>query len=469
MKQFFLIVALALSINAYAQDADKTVVITVSGSGKTLEDAKQASLRSAIEQAFGAFISSKTEMLNDQVVADQMASVSSGNIKSFSILNESQLPDGSWGVTLKALVSVDKLTSFVEAKGIAVEIKGGMFALNIKQQLLNEQNETQVITDIIGVLHETMQKSFDYSIKAGNPVSIQGNAINWEIPISITAKTNQNIKFCIDYFTKVIDGIKLNSNEIENYKNLNRQVFSIIISYKGEKKKYFLRNKYTIMAIESFASNWKFYVSNFRISNEIEQVESVGNVELDNIIEYSTASDTYGNRYQYDPIITFPDTGKVICVFNWKDRKTLNQIEKISEYKVKPQGVTSFFKHGGIVVEEVNGHGFVCALSDIDFNIVFKNGVGWGDENGNKLDREATNKVCDDFILNGYDDWKIPDVIQIKKISNNLYRKQIGDFNLGPRYIYNQINTVGYVRINFENMGMDSGDTLHKIRPIRFF
>jgi hypothetical protein len=82
-----------------AQDAEKTVTIVVSGSGKTQDDAKQSALRSAIEQSFGAFISSKTEMFNDQVVADQMATVSSGNIKSYEVLNESQLPDGSWGVT----------------------------------------------------------------------------------------------------------------------------------------------------------------------------------------------------------------------------------------------------------------------------------------------------------------------------------------------------------------------------------
>jgi len=472
-KVIFAIFFTFITFVLFAQDADKAVTITASGSGKTLEDAKQAALRSATEQAFGAFISSKTEMFNDQVVADQMASVSSGNIKSFSILNESQLPDGSWGVTLKALVSVDKLTSFVEAKGIAIEIKGGMFALNIKQQLLNEQNETQVITNMIGVLHETMQKSFDYSIKAGNPISIQGGAINWEIPISITAKTNQNINFCIDYFTKVVYGVILNSNEIENYKNLNRQVFPVILSYKGDKKKYFLRNKYTIMAIESFASNWDFYVSNFKISNEIEQVESVGNGKLNNFIEYSTAYNKDGYKYQYDPTITFPDTGKVVCVFNWKDRKSLKQIEEISEYKVNSIGIKSFFKHGGIVVEEINGHGFVCALSDIDLDIVHINGiVGWGDRNGNALDREGTNKVCNDLILNGYNDWRIPDGTEFKKISINLYTKHIGNFSLIPRYIYNLPSNypiVGHQMINLEDKGMDSGDRLHKIRPIRFF
>ena len=43
------------------------------------------------------------------------------------------------------------------AKGIAIEIKGGMFALNIKQQLLNEQGEINAVSEMVGLLHEAMQ------------------------------------------------------------------------------------------------------------------------------------------------------------------------------------------------------------------------------------------------------------------------------------------------------------------------
>ena len=121
MRFALVILALIFSINLSAQESSKDVIITASGSGATLEDAKQSALRSATEQAFGAFISSKTEIFNDQVVADQMSSVSSGNIKSYEVLNEDQLPDGRWGTTIKAIVSVDKLTSFVQAKGVEIE------------------------------------------------------------------------------------------------------------------------------------------------------------------------------------------------------------------------------------------------------------------------------------------------------------------------------------------------------------
>ena len=111
-----LLVLTFFSFGVFAQTNSKDVSITSSGSGKTLEDAKQAALRSSTEQAFGAFISSKTEMFNDQVVADQMASVSSGNIKSYEVLNESQLPDGSWGVTLKQLFRLINLPVLLKQK-----------------------------------------------------------------------------------------------------------------------------------------------------------------------------------------------------------------------------------------------------------------------------------------------------------------------------------------------------------------
>ena len=81
MKRIILILTfIALSITIYAQE-DNSATLTVSGQGKTQDEAKQNALRSAIEQAFGAFISSNTEILNDELVKDEIVSVSNGNIQ----------------------------------------------------------------------------------------------------------------------------------------------------------------------------------------------------------------------------------------------------------------------------------------------------------------------------------------------------------------------------------------------------
>ena len=76
MKILIILSFIALTINAFSQTAEKTVTLVVSGQGKTQDEAKQNALRSAIEQAFGMFISSKTEILNDNLVKDEIVSVS---------------------------------------------------------------------------------------------------------------------------------------------------------------------------------------------------------------------------------------------------------------------------------------------------------------------------------------------------------------------------------------------------------
>ena len=401
---FFILLA---TTNAFSQTDSKDVSITSSGSGKTLEDAKQAALRSSIEQAFGAFISSKTEMFNDQVVADQMASVSSGNIKSYEVLNESQLPDGSGGVTLKTIVSVDKLTSFVEAKGIAVEIKGSMFALNIKQQLLNEQGEFKALAEMVGLLHEPMQISFDYAIKSGDLKSLDAESKNWEIPLVITATTNKNIDFCANYCIKTLAALSLSSEEVTSYQSLNKAVFPVVINYNGVAKTFYLRKQSSINALNTLTSHWVFYTRLFTVQSGMD--ESNGNGE-GNIHEFSSSRNYNNDR----KTINFLTTGQQAATFSWQEKRTLSQIEQMTGYKVKPRGVVSQFKHGGFVVYEENGHGLVAAITDLG-----------------SMDWNSAKTACDELILNGYSDWHLPSAEELKSVYINLQKIGLGGFILG--------------------------------------
>ncbi len=382
---------------ALAQEEEKAVTITVSGSGKTQEEAKQSALRSAIEQAFGTFISSKTEIFNDQVVAEQMASVSSGNIKSFSILNESQLPDDRWGVTLKALVSVDKLTSFVEAKGIAIEIKGGMFALNIKQQLLNEQGEIKAVSEMVGLLHEPMQISFDYDIKSSDPKSLDAESKNWEIPLVVTATTNKNIDFCANYCIKTLAALSLSSKEVTSYQSLNKAVFPVVINYNGVAKTFYLRKQGSINALKALTKQWEFYTRSFTVQSGMDESNGNGNGQI--------------HQFGGEGNINFLTTGQQAATFSWQDKRTLSQIEQMTGYKVKPRGIVSQFKHGGFVVFEENGHGLVAAITDL----------------GN-MDWNSAKTACEELIINGYSDWHLPSKKELNAVYVNLKQIGVGGF-----------------------------------------
>ena len=411
---FFILLA---TTNAFSQTASKEVSITSSGSGKTLEDAKQAALRSSTEQAFGAFISSKTEMFNDQVVADQMASVSSGNIKSYEVLNESQLPDGSWGVTLKTIVSVDKLTSFVEAKGIAIEIKGGMFALNIKQQLLNEQGEIKAVNEMVGLLHEPMQISFDYVIKSSEPKSLDAESKNWEIPLMVTATTNKNIDFCANYCIKTLEALSLSSEEVTSYKSLNKDVFPVKINYNVVAKTFYLRKQGSINALNTLTSQWEFYTRLFTVQSGMDESYGNGYSQIHNfsgtrVIRTSGMIDSRSrNYYNESKIINFLTTGQQAGTFSWQDNRTLAQIEKMTGYTVKPRGVSSQFKHGGFVVYEKDGHGLVAAITDLG-----------------EMDWNAAKTACDELILNGYSDWHLPSKEELNSVYVNLKKVGCGVF-----------------------------------------
>jgi hypothetical protein len=431
----------------FAQDAEKTVTLVVSGQGKTQDEAKTNALSSAIKQAFGVFISSKIEIFNDQVVSDQIASVASGNIQSFSILNESQLPNGSWGTTLKAVVSISKLTSFVEAKGIAIEIKGGLFALNIKQQLLNEQGEIKAVSEMVGLLHEPMQISFDYDIQSSDPKSLDAESKNWEIPLVVTATFNKNIDFCANYCIKTLAALSLSTEEFTTYKSLNKEVFPVVIKVNENAQTFYLRKENSINALKTLTSQWEFYTRLFTVRSGMDESNGIGKSWLHDF-----------NRSYYNGMtINFLTEGNLAATFSWQDKRTLSQIEKMTGYTVNPRGVVSKFKHGGFVVNEKNGHGLVAAITDLS---------------SMEMDWNTAKTACDKLILNGYNDWYLPTKDELNALYNNLKQLGIGGFEDDDYWSSTLYDLDLAVSISFRYSGGEShypksGD--ENVRAVRAF
>ena len=226
MKLKFLLVILLLNLTSVFSQDDKTVTLTVSAQGETISEAKQNALRDAIEQAFGTFISSNTEILNDELVKDEIVSVSNGNIQDYEVISELELPDGGYATTLKATVSVNKLSAFVESKGVEVEFKGGLLAVNIKQQILNEKNEVKTIENIDNVCRKILDKSYDYEIIRGAPKQAKSSN-GWIVPLQIDVKFNENIEQFRDYFYSSVSALSMSESEIQKYQDLGKPTFTI--------------------------------------------------------------------------------------------------------------------------------------------------------------------------------------------------------------------------------------------------
>jgi hypothetical protein len=441
---FILISLLTIPHSLKAKEENKTVNITASGSGATKDAAQQSALRSAIEQTFGVFISSKTEIFNDELVADEIASISSGNIQSYKILNESQLPDGSWVLTLNAIVSVDKLTSFVQSKGVSVEIQGGLFALNIKQQILNEKAEIQAVKQMIIVLNEVMRKSFNYSITSTDPKSVDGDNQKFSIGFMVAVKANENSEFCSQYFNKTMSSLSLNASEVSDYKSIE--------------KKTYLVNDFTLRCKESY-DKLEIFTEQSKMYSELFEVES-GSGKL-------VSPGAPSRRWSLDPrynkshdnflIVEFPENEKLVCTHGYNMHYTLSELEKINSYKVNPLNLKISYSKGGILLEGAN------------YSIVFApNTIGLANW-------DTARKSCEKLSLNGYEDWRLPSKAELEYILYYLKNCNIDGFDEinGDYYINfwtsDEINSEDAysTQLSSSKSYVDSKNKTNEVRPVR--
>jgi hypothetical protein len=434
MKQFlkaglisFIVMTMGLTI--FAQE-DKPVTITCNGTGATLEEAKKVALRSAIEQAFGAFISSNTEILNDKVVSDQIISVTNGSIQNYETLSESQFPDGRWGTTIKANVSVGKLTSFVQSKGVNVEIKGGLFAINIKQQMLNEQGEEFAVLEMVKILHEQFQNSFDYTLETSTPIAEDGENKNWSIPLTVIANCNKNIEFCEDYFVKTMKALTLTPSDVKGYRELKKMVYPITLIKNNKKETFYLRNKNSVFLLYTLTEQWESYLRGYKVSSGdsiVNYAEKKFELSIEKIVDYR----------KDDFSFQFLNKGEKAGSISWSEERTLNQIENMTGFSVKPIGIRSHYRKEGLVIyENANGHGLLASWPDpktVDLDYFsktdmlqpYKFKVG-DDQSGSekwKLSSQLSNdalKKIDTLQSRGFNDWRVPTLNELKNIDEAI-------------------------------------------------
>lgn len=145
-KVSLLLFAMFISLFTLANEV-QTVGI---GSGSTKEIATQAAMRNALENVYGIYLSSSTNISNNKIVSDKISSVSFGKILSYKELDCEKNDSGEYLVTINASVSLNKLVTFVgENTGESVKFDGAGWGFQQKMERLNKANEEKAALDIV--------------------------------------------------------------------------------------------------------------------------------------------------------------------------------------------------------------------------------------------------------------------------------------------------------------------------------
>lgn len=166
MKNIFKIItllfAMAFVMPCEAKN-DEEITLIVTSDGTNKDEAIKNTLRTAIEQAYGVFVSANTDILSDELIKDEIVTISSGNIKKFeeiAVVNESDKVI----TTLKIIVSKGKLLSYAKSKGSECELDGDAIFADIQLQELYKHNEEKLFENLCAELEHLFLNGYDYKV-----------------------------------------------------------------------------------------------------------------------------------------------------------------------------------------------------------------------------------------------------------------------------------------------------------------
>ncbi len=225
------------------------VAVTTTGVGSTKENATKNALRNALESSFGAFISSKTEIVNDEILNDEITSISTGNIVSYEIVS-SLFEENNHFVTVNSQVSLVRFSNYIQLKGHNVTFNGNSFAMNEKVQKFNRVSEEKTIKNVLTIFEDKLKKSVEFEINIiGNPklsnnkkyrtkLKFHENVDLYELKMLINWGVNDNFTEAYKFLLESLKSLSMKKNELEYYYGINRDIYPIYLTDQVLKSAY---------------------------------------------------------------------------------------------------------------------------------------------------------------------------------------------------------------------------------------
>ena len=320
-KIFFLALLIGLPICSVQSIARNSVVVPATGeqsnvndevtlvaSGKATDSEKATTiaLRSAIEQAYGTFVSANTTILNDDLVKDEIVTISNGNIKSYEVLSDVKCEDGQDMVTVKATVCISKLVSYAKSKGASAEFAGATFAQSMKIKELYKQNEAKALENLLTQVKFMLPSCYDLGLSdIGEPEESRNSPNCYELAMYVDFKPNANTKVLCDLFLNTLKSLSLEESSRDQgselrfiwVRTLNKEKLNKLIKEKEEK----LNNLDTFLKEDNFTPLSDIHIF-IRNSDEFEERFWTQLENITTAFQYSfVITDNLGGKSYVEP------------------------------------------------------------------------------------------------------------------------------------------------------------------------
>lgn len=381
---FIFLCAITISCNTIQQATGvggKTTTVVASGTGRNEEQARKQAEINAIVSTIGSFVSQETTVINDKLIQDKIAEISSGTITKTEIVK----PFDGKSMTIRATVSVSEVMSFCKKNGIGTTVNGSGIYTEIERMGNNQDGEETALEGLSKKLESMLKQCFDYKVIASDPsfektgnsrsnqrISSRDNII---IPLKVEVYTNANIKIVFDEIKKTFKGISMSRSEMEMYKKLGKRFYEVTILSEHEFDKepvaspsYYYRkpaNSIPIQIINGNGSrkdivktdNNTFYIRldpgswGNKLSEQIEENlraftvmlgagKRIGSGGFKQTVESYMSNINWQYTSQHDMIM--PDRkGSLVGVFTMDYAVSLEQVKDLKKIEVVPAKVGS--------------------------------------------------------------------------------------------------------------------------------
>lgn len=286
---FFFLLFLGTHPNLVYSQTPKVETVIAFGTGANQSDALFNAKLNALDQIFGTFISTSTQIVNDSIAMNKVTSITNGQITNYEVLKTEKAENGVI-TTIRVSANIQNLITFCKTIGVEAKAQGSMYSDNLLTKLNNRDNEIKVLKNFVSTFKQEIPSIFDYNIKPEDPLKAT-NSDDFLIKVSCELSMNKNFNSVLNVLIDLINQIGIKESELPEFKRNNLEFLPIIIQSEDKITFKYLRSKESQKIILEFVKLIDDYLqNNALVRNDKKELRP-----------YSRIGDNYNFLYYLNP------------------------------------------------------------------------------------------------------------------------------------------------------------------------